>query len=220
MNPILDAAEVLPESVDIVHVGDSGMGFSTEKVTNSKFQTINKTLKRKNQRLFIVRGNHDDPSYWPRSVGNIQLVEDYAKAEFKNGKVCLFIGGGISIDRCSRKEGVSYWKGEPTPSPTCDISDVDVVIAHDCPSWINHPSSTLRVNYPSFCRDDADLMKDAKAQRETMDDIYHKASPSTWIYGHYHNYDKNFETDCDFYCLNIYEMASFCWIDGKFKKTY
>jgi hypothetical protein len=45
---------------------------------------------------------------------NLFLVKDYTPAIFPNKKTALLVGGGISIDRSARREGLDYWSDEIT----------------------------------------------------------------------------------------------------------
>ena len=108
----------------IVQLGDFGIGFNSEQYNKTELKRLNTKLKKKNNHLVAIRGNHDDKSYfnneYSKSYPNIHLVSDYTVieilcdiSEFDDGikSTCinvniLCIGGGLSVDRTERRQ----WK--------------------------------------------------------------------------------------------------------------
>ena len=102
------------ESKAIVHVGDFGIGFeNTLDEEYRKLDKLNTRLMEHNVTLYVVRGNHDDPSWFdgtPFTVsGNIIFVQDHTlltiKLKDKGEPVKIYCNGGAtSIDRTNRND--------------------------------------------------------------------------------------------------------------------
>jgi predicted phosphodiesterase len=211
-------ARAIPENTTIVHVGDLGVGGLqlSKSDVRRHLRDVNESMRRKNQTLIAIRGNHDDPSFFPHSLSNMSLLGDYSVGIFPNKKRVLFVGGSVSIDRVWRKAiRASWWEGEITAPPEeAEIENCDVVIAHDCPSFVNSSTESLKTNRTGFVKNDSSLIEDCDTQRKKMDKILKLASPSCWIYGHYHNADRKFHKNCGFSCMDICDISEFKW-EGK-----
>lgn len=142
-----------------------------------------------NIRLYLLRGNHDDPFYWNKYHkydSHITFIKDFSKLLI-NGETRVFaIGGGLSLDRSVRKEGVDYFKDEmikPMPSGMPYI-DCDVLITHtgiiDGLRGLPEPSKRY------WCLKDNMLEADLAVERETMLFILKNISAKAWVYGHFH----------------------------------
>jgi hypothetical protein len=184
---IWDVQNNIPEGADVCHVGDFGAGFGDED--HLRIDKLNDECKAKDIRMYIIRGNHDDPGYWPLTKSNVLLIEDYTYLKFENGMTALCVGGAISIDRsCShRVEGRSYWKDEVTVFEPGLCEKCDIVIMHDAPTYFNHPCKSLLHDWIGLCDQDDNLFDDVKAQRECMDRILEIAKPDRVYGGHFHD---------------------------------
>ena len=97
----------------IIQVGDFGVGFYRENYYKFEFQLLNKELEKSNCHLYVIRGNHDDPSWFkethnPFGYKNITLLQDYSELNLL-GKSILLVGGAISIeDRKSTRLNSSH----------------------------------------------------------------------------------------------------------------
>ena len=152
-------------------------------------------LKGRNSQLYIIRGNHDMPSYFSQTnkKGNIHFLKDYSLLEINNKKL-LLIGGAISIDRTHRVEGSSYWKDEAFNfdekllTKTLEgIDKVDIVVTHNAPTefWPYELSPTvqhfLERDKPLF----TDLVNERNAHSNLMKQL-NRFKPRYWYYGHFH----------------------------------
>jgi len=206
------AASKFPDGIDIVHIGDFGLGFGTEKSDACQLSFINEELKNRDQRMFVVRGNHDDPSYWEDGtmLSNLLLVKDYSTGYLPSGSKILFVGGGFSPDRVMRREGSNYWRGEVTPDPPLSLDDsFEYVFAHDCPTMINFHPRGVEVRFDRFLISDVHMVDEAVDQRATIDKVFEIVKPKKWIYGHYHNSERSTLNGCEFICLDISETRIF-----------
>ena len=130
-------------------------------------------LRKANNWVVFIRGNHDDPSYFSAeriSYKRWRCVPDYSIIKVCGHNV-LCIGGATSIDRYDRKEvnarlherghlETAVWWPDEAPVYDKDAIDfipveypIDIVITHTAPSlgkatkvWNNTHSSECRVN--------------------------------------------------------------------------
>lgn len=203
----------VPTGSDIVHIGDGGWGFGKKAyaLDNAKSwcDIVNKTCAELNVILYHIIGNHDNPAVWKLpNLSNLIFVQTGDVLQFPNGKKALFIGGGLSIDRCTRILGEDYWKDEITPKLET-VEKCDYVFSHDCPEHFNHSSHTLPTYWKGFCQKDKKLVDDAIAQRKTVGDICDKSGAEFIISGHFHNNFTAFENGVRYQCLNINELYDF-----------
>jgi predicted phosphodiesterase len=199
---------------DVVFVGDGGIAFGVKdlaiKNTLSWLVALNRLCVRLDVNLYIIRGNHDAtyPEIWDSKWTNIFLTKSGDVGVFPNGKKTLLVGGGISVDRCTRKTGVDYWPGELTPYLE-DVEKCDIMFSHDCPEHFNHPSTSLSASFNWCVVQDATLIEEALKQRLNMTDIAKRSEVKTIWSGHFHN-SKREEKDGVYYrCLGINELLEF-----------
>lgn len=208
------ALDVIPEGRDWIVIGDCGVGFdekNKEGLIKELLLHIDQICYIKNINLYLIRGNHDNPSWWKENkvvLLRTKFVKDYDSFVFPNGKTALAVGGGISIDRCLRG-GASYWEDEVTTDPPEGLGEFDFVFAHDCPTEVNHHTNGLEKSFFHFVSQDVDLINDCEKQRATMDKVFFTANPKVYIYGHFHNTHRCEYYGCKFRCLDINELYEF-----------
>lgn len=200
------------DNFDIVSVGDNGIGFCGREFDEVYLKRINDECKKRNIILYIQRGNHDDPKIWTEQnykFSNLFLVKDYTPAIFPNKKTALLVGGGISIDRSARREGLDYWSDEITVYIKQN-KHYNYLFAHDCPNYFNNSTESLWSSpYQSFLRDDPDLFEDALNQRNVLGQIV-KDIECQWCFsGHFHSNLKEEKNGIKYQCLNIEELFIF-----------
>lgn len=100
----------------IIIAGDIGLGFSTRKYHADEYQELNTFLKEHNINLYLIRGNHDDPTYFNKrnmvdgviedefALSNVIAVPDYTVLTIDRKNI-LLVGGATSIDRLYRIQG-------------------------------------------------------------------------------------------------------------------
>ena len=90
-NGMVEIMESAGEPVNFVQLGDFGLGFERPKRDHDRLTTINHFLKEKDSHLYVIRGNHDNPSFWNEGCGyefsNIHFVCDDSIQEI-DGKSC------------------------------------------------------------------------------------------------------------------------------------
>lgn len=207
------AIRKLPDNVDLIHLGDGGWGFGFQEhslnMCHGEALKMDKLLKQKNIKLYHLRGNHDNPVCWEDKFAsrydNLIFVSTGDTGVFPNGKKALFVCGGISIDRCVRKENFSYWKEEVTENldviPVCDY-----IFSHDCPSNMNHSSGSLINTFGFYVDKDPVLITDCIIQREKIDRIVSKSKAKYIYYGHYHNNENDTFSEIAGRCVDVDEL--------------
>lgn len=186
MNPEMGTA--------FVHLGDFGLGFDSPIKEYKKLKGLDFILSMTDSMMYIIRGNHDNPTYWDQNYSfefpRIKFVPDNTFMEIK-GKMCFFAGGAISIDRLNRNKGANYWPMEhyqfcvPNEVPT----RVDHVFTHD----VYHPCSIFNVDSQFtqrwFTIDPnlrQDLIKSQRQMEKMYDFLMSINQDFSWYHGHYH----------------------------------
>lgn len=172
----------------IIQLGDFGW-FNDSQI--SKIKDLNRFLKVRNIKMYVIRGNHDNPIYFDggNRFSNIFFLEDYTVLNINNTNI-LCIGGAISVDRSVRKENISYWKDEVfvyNEEKINSLKDIDIVCSHTC-----HEISPLMdngvVTYYSF--KDNELRKDLEQEKEDFSKFIKEVRNSNDIkavyHGHFH----------------------------------
>lgn len=204
------------QNTTMIQIGDFGVGFRSLDQEYALLEPINTLLKENDNFLYVFRGNHDNPDYFencPFDFSNIKFLKDFSIITVENKNI-LTLGGAISIDRMTRKHGISYWKGEEIPFIIPDIKDIasegmfiDVVCTHSCPTfvWPTELNEVVR----NFMKIDKSLEMELSNERKRLDLLYTKIieyngyEPKLWIYGHMHKTITTQIKECKFQCCGI-----------------
>lgn len=194
-------AEHSLENMTLIQVGDFGFSFAmghkiqTEDKYAKSLAEFNKSLKVRNLVMYAIRGNHDNPAYFDGRfiLSNLKLLPDYTVLDI-NGQRTLFVGGAISLDRSSREEGKTYWKGEGfnwKPELVKDLTGIDMVVTHNAPtSAIKYTDSLRRTDLSHCSRYDQSLVTDVLFEQdqiqEMIDLLKQKNNIKQWYHGHFH----------------------------------
>jgi hypothetical protein len=191
----------------LVSVGDCGIGFDKKFLESEKLENLNIEFKNRGIVFMGIRGNHDDPYYFRGEnrveLSNFKLIEDYTLMKYEE-KTIQFIGGATSIDRTSRKEGVSYWSDEIVNFERDKCKNVDILITHTAPSWC-FPCGFNEMVY-GWAREDAYLLEELSDERAVMDEILKLCAPKLHLYGHFHDSWTEEINGCRHKLLNINEI--------------
>lgn len=217
-------------NASIFHVGDYGIGWETKEKEERKLLQLGKRLANSNSQLFVMRGNHDDPSWFKEyySNGNVHLLPDYTVINI-NGLNILCIGGAVSVDRTNKKEylkkmNIKWWKNKTTRKGLSTgwwedeivvyndivktIKDIDIVMTHTAPSF---STPYLKGGVYTWIENDKLLLKDLDDERQLMTKIYQELAENNniknWYYGHYHSSNTEYQFDTKFQLLNINEIV-------------
>ena len=185
----------------IIVCGDCGLGFYKWDSTKVQLKKLNTLCKKNNVNIVMIRGNHDDPSFFTKGniTSNIIPVPDYTVIN----NTILCVGGGTSIDRqyrmvlknkycteyfkyhpnCSLEEAMEntpnvYWKDE---APVYDEEklneikeaglNITTVCTHTCPSFCDPVSKD---GIQSWIEQDPALEFDITEERKVMDSLHEK----------------------------------------------
>ncbi len=218
----------------VVVAGDCGLGFGKSGVEEYRREIADaaKIVADDNILLLMVRGNHDDPSYFSeRKIGEefVKCLPDYSVISFQ-GRNILCVGGGISIDRTMRQrrmwmykrrrnEDVAlYWEDEDVVYDEQVLDEIkalgvniDTVVSHSAPSFC-FPTSKDAIQ--GWLARDSELESDLIGERLKLDAVLAQLKRdghglSNWYYGHFH--DTSFLTtdDVDYHLLNIAELREY-----------
>lgn len=185
--------------------GDCGFGFYKYNYYRNMFTKYNPMLEKKNIKVYFMRGNHDDPSYFSKQrlkFKNLILVRDYEIIDR-----ILFIGGAISIDKMFRVDNEDYWKDERVfkkeeieflDKSNIDFSNVDIVISHEAPMNAN-PKIDAGICISNELKEEIDECK--SILQSVLDEI----NPKKWYYGHYHKYNSETINNTEVICIPEYD---------------
>ena len=189
-------------NTDFFQVGDFGAGFHKPNFYKFEFQHLSDKLKENNNRMFVIRGNHDDPGYYDGSINydNLKLLKDCEIIEVQGLKI-LPLGGAHSIDRKWRWSKMGdkkiWWENEVLCD--CDLSsikEVDIVISHTAPS-IALPNTMTGIEH--VFESDKSLKNDLDEERNMMEKYFNTLKNKGlkyWFFGHFHgisNINKNLQ---------------------------
>ena len=86
--------------------GDNGLGLTKPHIIKNECEQLNKLFATRNVICFMIRGNHDNPSYFDGetiNMSNLHAIPDYTVVQVGDENI-LCVGGAISIDRVLRKQ--------------------------------------------------------------------------------------------------------------------
>lgn len=210
----------------IVQVGDFGIGFNP-KSDLQQLQNLNIFFASRNIIMIVIRGNHDDMSFFKGNhiYSNLQLVPDYTVMEL-HGIKHLFVGGAISIDRKEliRKDQIkaaygssrrTYWTEEIftlDEEKLKNITGIEVVITHTTPEWC-YPDNRNGFGewVKQFSSIDNELYTDLDKERSDVSKMFNILKQNgNWIkyaiYGHFHSSNITINGYTTHYLLNIDEF--------------
>lgn len=202
-----------------IQVGDFGIGFKNKYKEVQTLEYYNNIFKNKNNFLYAIRGNHDQPSYFTGDfdTSNIKLVPDYTVHTFNINEQninILFMGGAVSIDRIDRKGylsngevGNDWWKGEEfyfDNEKLKKFDNIDIIVTHTSPDiCLPFGKSSIVETYKQY---DHCLEADLKHERELLTETYNilkeKNNLKYWFYGHFHNTFQDIKNDTKFICVD------------------
>lgn len=194
-----------------INVGDFCIGINEPEYDYTMLRNLEMNLNLRNNDLWVVRGNHDNPSVFrPETCGfynnsRVKFLSDYTYRTV-NGKKFLFVGGAISIDRKRSVEGLNYWKDENfvLHEDYKNLEKCDVLITHSAPLEAFPSDGFGRIQH--WFIEDPSLPNEFIKEREDISTLFHIVEPKKCCYGHFHL--SNFEQlrGCDMKCLDINEL--------------
>ena len=195
----------------IIICGDFGIGFSdSQSIDMMCDNAVKRRMKENNLYIKVVRGNHDDPSYFDgnHNTDRIELLQDHVPFEVL-GKTIYPIGGATSIDkelrlkynRENKKGHKSWWGGENVTKLDIDKlpNKVDIIISHEAPLNFD-PVLVSRDNMSS------DIYEAIRDDRKYLSEVENNVIYSRWFYGHYHINASGSRGDLLHRCLPPHEL--------------
>jgi Icc-related predicted phosphoesterase len=189
-------------------VGDVGIGFQPRANELAHMQTLNEMFQKKNIVFLAIRGNHDDPSFFNSPTrpahSHFELLPDYSILTHR-GLTIQGVGGAVSIDRCERWPGTSYWYDEGVCLVETLLQKVDILVTHNAPPQCFPQGHNEIVKL--WVEKDPSLLKDLQAERLLLKTILEKTQPRYHFYGHFHASHREETGGCRHTLLNICEMC-------------
>jgi hypothetical protein len=186
----------------IVHVGDFGIWPGVEG--RRYLDSVSAVLNLVNAQLWFVDGNHEDHPQLAQMAraaaldGRVAVRPNvyHLPRGYRwqwHGRTWLACGGGLSLDKAGRAEGIDWWPQEEITSEQESAliagGHADLMVCHDCPSSVVH-------NFPrppswwaptDMARNDA--------HRARLQRIVDAVRPSHLVHGHLH---RAYQRTCDF----------------------
>lgn len=194
--------------------GDCGIGIMYAE--KKKLRQSNYRLKKSNNHLYFVRGNHDNPNMFedsPYNFSNIHLVKDYTVLELE-GRRILCVGGAISVDRTANYLGIDYWENEGfvfDSDKAHEFRNITDVITHNAPDYcfpLGYNAPIIKEYYDSG---DIWIYRDVAEERENIrkfiDILLMNNKIENIFYGHYHQSNTTFMMGVKFVLLGIGEFG-------------
>ena len=173
----------------------------------------------------MMRGNHDDPSYFNEekiSHQRFRTTPDYSVIQ-ACGHNILCVGGAVSIDRTDRIEHdakhpdssvVSYWENEMPFFNEEALNDIghnfkiDTVVTHTSPTFCELIS---KAGLSEWAARDSNLLADCDSERRAMDHIFEYLKANNhplehWFYGHFH---QNWSSSIDGVQFSMLDIMEF-----------
>jgi hypothetical protein len=139
-----------------------------------------------------ICGNHDNP-HLVNELPNCLGYHGYDK-----DLEMFWLGGGLSIDKEWRTQGLDWWAEEELPFPKLyelaeEFADLKpkIVVSHECP-----------ISIKRFVLGFIDDYYGKGRHEEVMEHMFQLHQPEYWIAGHYHKRYSSVVNGCKFEILN------------------
>lgn len=191
-----------------IQVGDFGLGFGQD---DSKIlENLNRALKLNNNKMYIIRGNHDNPEVFK----SLQDVNPYNHLIFPKecsvhtieGRDVFFCGGATSIDKNRRTKNLDWWENESLDiSNLGNVGKFDICVTHTC-----HHEIPLNMTF--MLSDDIKKYVDDFEQKQIREikRIVEMNGCKDWVFGHFHQYLNCYHRNVRYVCvpeLNFFEIV-------------
>lgn len=189
----------------VLQIGDLGFAHDLDALATM--------LRERNIVMHALRGNHDNPAWFDgsRVWDNLVLHADYDIVEVE-GVRFLLVGGAISVDRCHREEGETYWPDEapvwrPELAALAMLQNPHVICTHSAP----FEAPPFGNKGTDWARWDGRVVNDCHNERLVLSQLFSLAAqtPSVqrWYYGHFHESMTIEAGDMRFLCVGIDEIV-------------
>lgn len=186
-------------NTNVIVCGDIGFGFNKKGFYDNVYSDMEKRLKESNIEFYLIRGNHDDPSYFngkdKYDKEHMHCVSDYDVISTPTHNI-LCVGGAVSVDRKARTKGKSWWEDEQFILDVDRLDDatstqIDIVATHTAPAFV--PPFGNKGILMGWSKVDANIIDDCEKERKDMERLYDALKErdlniSHWFYGHFHGH--------------------------------
>lgn len=208
-------------NTDLFILGDANVGFNPTYEKYNLWPALNAYLRQYNTMLYVIRGNHDNPSWFDgkHDFKHIKFLPDYSILHTTdadgNAMLALILGGGISINRTAPRmiENKAWFRDEQfvlDKTFLANVRNVDMVLSHTCPDFC-HPTG-LSNSIFSWAKNDPTLVDELIIERKSMTAAYNILSENNkikqWYYGHFHMSVKAIHHQTNFIGLNELEFCT------------
>jgi hypothetical protein len=178
-------------------------------------------IKCQGTKIYFCPGNHED---WEELLlrvsepahlyDEVYYMQRGAIAELPDGRIVLFMGGGLSIDRDSRTMGIDWFPQELIPYAEfyklqeAGVDKIDIVISHTCPSEFNAGVDVQLRKKPDYA---GRSYKYQDCSQQVLSAILEEYKPSLWYFGHFHLTAEGVHDTTKWYCLNYPENGGRWW---------
>lgn len=197
----------------IIQVGDVGLGFRSKMSEIWELKNLDRICSTTGNEILLMRGNHDSKQRFSqfrskKQFSHVHLIQDYEIVSWKN-KTIQFVGGAISIDRCSREIDKSYWPDEEVVLKEDLCQKVDILVTHTSPSFcFPQKVNTMVLDWAQHEKErfEMDLLKELQEERQKLDRIFEICQPALHVYGHFHTSHVEIIRDCKHRLMDINEV--------------
>lgn len=205
---------------NVIHVGDFGLGFQEIRRDLTNLLELDEFCIENNITFYVQRGNHDYKFFWDGSIklpkfNNLHLVPDYMRFKIED-KMCLFVGGAISIDRSTRMMDRTWDINEKfilEPELLEEMFGIDYVFTHSAPNFCEPVVFGDLVEYYHLQEKKligTDLKAELTEERKQITEMYNILIKNNdiqkWCFGHFHRSSYLNIQHTEFICLNINEL--------------
>lgn len=164
-------------------------------------------VKPKGAKILWCDGNHED--HWSlRDRTTDELAPDIfymprgSTYTLDDGRTIMFMGGGDSIDKMRRTEGIDWFREETIQQRDLhnlpDIK-VDIFITHTCPLQL---VDELKRYYD----------KPPEPSNHALTELHRIYKPSLWFFGHWHMYREGILDGTQWHCLSYPYQGERWWM--------
>ena len=204
LNVINRVPQLLPDEQTriILHFGDFGIW--PGPAGRRYLDAVSAVRDRVGAQLWFVDGNHEDFAQLAQldaetvPDGRVGIRPDIfhlprgSRWQWHNLS-WLACGGGVSLDKAGRTEGIDWWPQEEITSgqeaSVIEGGHADVMVCHDCPAAVAHTFPQ-----PPLWWAPADLARNA-THRERLQRIVDAVRPAYLMHGHLH---RAYQRTCNF----------------------
>ncbi len=166
--------------------------------------------------MYLMRGNHDNPSYWQdRQLAEVletdflKLLKDVDLIQYRDLKL-ITVSGAVSVDRtCLRYDDGHCWpKEEGIPQDSIHqlkkLGTCDILLTH---TGIIDGMTVKNDFIDSYASTDENLIEDIKEERKLVQKLQIVSGCKKHYFGHFHQSWTGEQFGVDVRCLDICEMT-------------